>query len=84
MDKNNEDNIALNITWNKSVFDLPVVSSQQLQFAVKGKNFVGATAMDAVTSPITLTNKQLNSMALSFGGSPHKVFTFNRKLQLLT
>ncbi|WP_295230910.1 SusF/SusE family outer membrane protein [uncultured Chryseobacterium sp.] len=83
LDKNNEDNIALNITWNKSVFDLPVVSSQQLQFAVKGKNFVGATAMDAVTSPVTLTNKQLNSMALSFGGSPDVVIEIEVRLKTL-
>jgi hypothetical protein len=83
LDKNNPDNVALNIIWSKSTFNLAVVSTQQLQFGVKGKNFVGATSVDAVSSPLTFTNKQLNSMALSLGGSPNAVIEIEVRLKTL-
>ncbi|GAA5090405.1 hypothetical protein GCM10023210_16450 [Chryseobacterium ginsengisoli] len=83
LDKNNQDNVALNVTWNKSIFNLAVVSTQQLQFGVKGMNFVGATATDAINSPISFTNKQLNAMALSLGGSPNTVIEIEVRLKTL-
>lgn len=83
LDKNNPDNVALNVAWTKSAFDLAVVTTQQLQFAVKGKNFVGATNLDAVASPISFTNKQLNSMALTLGGSPDVAMEIEVRLRTL-
>lgn len=83
LDKNNPDNVALNVTWSKSTFDLAVVSSQQLQFGVKGKNFQGASTVDAVTSPLTFTNKQLNSMALTLGGSANVAMEIEVRLRTL-
>lgn len=83
LDKNNPDNVALNVIWSKSTFNLAVASTQQLQFGVKGKNFVGATSLDAVSSPITFTNKQLNSMALSLGGNPNAVIEIEVRLKTL-
>ncbi|MDV7695356.1 SusF/SusE family outer membrane protein [Chryseobacterium soli] len=83
LDKNNPDNVALNVVWNKSTFNLAVVSTQQLQFAVKGNNFAGATSVDAVSSPLTFTNKQLNSMALSLGGTPNAVIEIEVRLKTL-
>jgi len=83
LDKNNPDNVALNVVWSKSTFNLAVASTQQLQFGVKGKNFVGATSLDAVSSPITFTNKQLNSMALSLGGNPNAVIEIEVRLKTL-
>lgn len=83
LDKNNPDNVALNVIWSKSAFDLAIVSTQQLQFGLKGKNFAGATTMDAVTSPISFTNKQLNSMALALGGSPDVSMEIEVRLRTL-
>jgi len=70
LDKDNQDAVALSINWSKSVFDLSVVSTQQLQIGIKGKNFVKASTIDAVTSPLTLTNKELNNIALALGATP--------------
>lgn len=83
LDKNNPDNIALNVVWNKSIFDFPVVSTQQLQFAVKGKNFEGASNVDAIASPLVFTNKQLNGIALNLGGTPDITIEIEVRLRTL-
>ncbi|AZA54322.1 SusE domain-containing protein [Chryseobacterium sp. G0201] len=83
LDKNNPDNVALNVTWSKSAFDVAVVATQQLQFGIKGKNFEGASNVEAVTSPLTFTNKQLNSIALSLGASPNVVTEIEVRLRTL-
>jgi hypothetical protein len=70
LDKANPDNVALNVIWSKSTFDLPVVYTQQLQFGIKGKDFKDAQTVDATSSPLIFTNKQLNSITLSLGGVP--------------
>lgn len=69
LDKTNPDKVALNITWNKSTFNVPVVYTQQLQFAIKGKNFKDASTMEVTTSPLAFTNKQLNNIALGLGAA---------------
>jgi len=84
LDKSNPDNVALNVVWNRSAFDLPVaVPTQQLQFAIKGKNFQGASSVEAVNSPLALSNKQLNSLALSLGGTPNVAIEIEVRLQTL-
>ncbi|WP_267405421.1 MULTISPECIES: SusE domain-containing protein [unclassified Chryseobacterium] len=70
LDKNNPDETALSVTWTKSTFDLSVVSTQQVQFGIKGKSFAGASSTDAVNSPTTFTHKQLNAIALGLGATP--------------
>lgn len=70
LDKDNPGNEALNITWSKSTFDLSVVSTQRLEFGIKGENFSGGSNVDAVNSPMAFTNNQLNSIALALGASP--------------
>ncbi|UKB85541.1 SusE domain-containing protein [Chryseobacterium sp. MEBOG06] len=69
LDKANPDNVALNITWNKSTFNIPVVYTQQIQFAIKGENFKDASTTEVTTSPLAYTNKQLNNIALSLGAA---------------
>jgi hypothetical protein len=83
LDKNNPDNVALNVVWSKSTFDLPVVSTQQLQFAIKGKNFVDASNVEAIASPLVFTNKQLNGIALSLGGTPDVAIEIEVRLKTL-
>ncbi|MFC5873487.1 protein of unknown function [Chryseobacterium arachidis] len=70
LDKNSPDDNVLNVAWSKAAFDLSVVSTQQLQFAIKGKNFVGASNIDAVDTPLEFTNKELNTIALALGATP--------------
>lgn len=70
LDKNNPDNPVLNISWSKSSFNLAVISTQQLQFALKGKNFAGSSNVDVPTSTLSFTSKQLNDMALTLGAVP--------------
>jgi len=81
LDKNNPDDVALNVTWSKSAFDVPVVFTQQVQFGIKGKNFEGASNVEAINSPITFTNKQLNSIALSLGANPNVVAEIEVRLK---
>lgn len=83
LDKANPDNVALNVTWNKSAFDLPVVYTQQLQLGIKGKNFENSSTVDATSSPLTFTNKQLNSIALSLGGTPNVATEIEVRLKTL-
>lgn len=68
LDKNNVDATAVNFTWAKSGFDLSVVSTQQIEFGMKGKNFQDSKLVDVVSSPFSMTNKQLNALVLSMGG----------------
>lgn len=83
LDKNNPDNVALNVTWSKSTFDLPVVYTQQLQFAIKGKSFKDASTMEATNSPIAFTHKQLNNIALSLGAPTNAAAEIEVRLRTL-
>lgn len=83
LDKANPDNEALNVTWNKSAFDLPVVYTQQLQLGIKGKNFENSSTVDAASSPLIFTNKQLNSIALSLGAAPNVAAQIEIRLKTL-
>ncbi|WP_027386513.1 SusE domain-containing protein [Chryseobacterium gregarium] len=83
LDKDNPDASALSVNWSKSKFDVAVVSTQQLQFGLKGKNFTGASNIEAVSSPITLTNKQVNDIAFALGASPNVVAQIEVRLKTM-
>ncbi|MGX5686417.1 SusE domain-containing protein [Chryseobacterium cucumeris] len=83
LDKANPDNVALNITWNKSTFNVAVVYTQQLQFAIKGKNFKDASTMEVTTSPLSFTNKQLNNIALGLGAATNVAAEIEVRLRTL-
>ncbi|WP_326982990.1 SusE domain-containing protein [Chryseobacterium sp. MYb264] len=83
LDKDNPGDQALSLAWTKSTFDLSVVYTQQVQFAIKGKSFEGATSIDAVSSPINYTNKELNAIALGLGAAPDVAVEIEVRLKTL-
>jgi hypothetical protein len=83
LDKNNPDTSTLSVNWTKSKFDVAVVSTQQLQFGLKGKNFAGASNVEAINSPLTFTNKQMNDIAFALGASPNVVAQIEVRLKTM-
>ncbi|MDN3693911.1 SusE domain-containing protein [Chryseobacterium tructae] len=73
LDKNNVDVTAVNFKWAKSTFNLSIVSTQQIEFGMKGKNFQDSKLIDVVSSPFSMTNKQLNALILGLGGTANVV-----------
>ncbi|AYZ11425.1 SusF/SusE family outer membrane protein [Chryseobacterium arthrosphaerae] len=73
LDKNQLDAVAVNFTWSKSAFNLTVASKQQIELGIKGTNFKESKLVDAINSPSSLTNKQLNTLAMSLGAVANKV-----------
>lgn len=73
LDKSNLDVTAVNFKWTKSNFNLSIVSTQQIEFGMKGKNFQDSKLIDVVSSPFSMTNKQLNALVLSMGGTANVV-----------
>lgn len=69
LDKNQLDVTAVNFAWTKSTFNLAVVSTQQIELGIKGTNFKNSKFVDAVSSPSSLTNKQLNTLAVGLGAT---------------
>ncbi len=51
LDKSNVDATAVNFKWAKSAFSISVVSTQQIEFGIKGKGFKDSKLIDVVTSP---------------------------------
>ncbi|MEJ5103840.1 SusF/SusE family outer membrane protein [Chryseobacterium sp. MYb328] len=72
LDKAHLDDAAVNFTWAKSTFDLSVVSAPKIEIGLKGSNFKDAKSLDVVTSPYSMTNKQLNTLLLSLGATPNE------------
>ncbi|AZB07917.1 SusF/SusE family outer membrane protein [Chryseobacterium sp. G0162] len=73
LDKTHLDDTAVNFTWAKSTFDLAVVSAPKIEIGLKGNNFKDGKSLDVVTSPYSMTNKQLNTLLLSLGATPNEV-----------
>ncbi len=69
LDKDNLDAAAISFTWAKPTFDQPIVTSSKIEFGIKGENFKNSKTIDVVTSPYTMTNKQLNALVLSMGAA---------------
>ncbi|ROI04691.1 SusF/SusE family outer membrane protein [Chryseobacterium sp. G0240] len=73
LDKDQLDETAVSFTWVKSTFNLAVVSTQQIELGIKGTNFKNSKLIDAISSPVSLTHKQLNALAIGLGGVPDVV-----------
>ncbi|MGE8553055.1 MAG: SusF/SusE family outer membrane protein [Chryseobacterium jejuense] len=73
LDKSNLDATAVNFKWAKSTFNISVVSTQQIEFGIKGKGFKDSKLIDVVSSPFSMTNKQLNTLILGLGGTGNVV-----------
>lgn len=73
LDKTKLDAEAVSFTWVKSTFNLTVVSKPQIEFGIKGTGFKGSKLVDVVSSPSSLTNKQLNTLLMSLGAVANKV-----------
>lgn len=73
LDKTKLDAEAVTFTWIKSTFNLTVVSKPQIELGIKGTGFKGSKLVDVVSSPSSLTNKQLNTLAMSLGAVVNKV-----------
>ncbi|WP_164975742.1 MULTISPECIES: SusF/SusE family outer membrane protein [unclassified Chryseobacterium] len=73
LDKTKLDTEAVSFTWSKSTFDLTVVSKPQIELGIKGTSFKGSKLVDVVSSPSSLTNKELNTLAMSLGAVANKV-----------
>lgn len=73
LDKTHLDDAAVNFTWTKSTFDLAVASASKIEIGLKGSNFKDSKSLDVVTSPYSMTNKQLNTLLLSLGAVPNEV-----------
>ncbi|SDI23835.1 SusF/SusE family outer membrane protein [Chryseobacterium jejuense] len=73
LDKSNLDATAVNFKWAKSTFNISVVSTQQVEFGIKGKGFKDSKLIDVVSSPFSMTNKQLNTLVLGLGGTGNVV-----------
>ncbi|WP_347218702.1 SusF/SusE family outer membrane protein [Chryseobacterium sp.] len=72
LDKTNLDATAVSFTWAKSTFDLAVVAAPKIEIALKGDNFKTGKSLDVVTSPYSMTNKELNTLLLSIGAIPNE------------
>lgn len=81
LDKNKVDDNAVNFKWTKSTFDLSVVSTQQIEFGLKGTNFQDSKLMDVTVSPFSMTNKQLNALVLGMGGTANVSNTIDVRLK---
>nr|WP_315029769.1 SusF/SusE family outer membrane protein [uncultured Chryseobacterium sp.] len=67
LDKTKLDTEAVSFTWLKSTFNLTIVSKPQIELGLKGANFKGSKLVDVINSPASLTNRQLNTLAVSLG-----------------
>ncbi|AZA93354.1 Uncharacterised protein [Chryseobacterium nakagawai] len=73
LDKTQLDSEAVSFTWLKSTFNITVVSKPQIELGIKGTNFKESKLVDAVSSPSSLTNRQLNTLAMSLGAVANTV-----------
>lgn len=82
LDKSNLDANAVSFKWAKSTFDISVVSTQQIEFGIKGKGFKDSKLIDVLASPFSMTNKQLNTLMLSMGGTANVVNEIEVRLKV--
>lgn len=72
---------AVSFTWLKSTFNLTVVSKPQIELGIKGTNFKESKFVDVISSPFSLTNKQMNTLAMSLGAVTNTVNEIDVRLK---
>ncbi|SIQ54601.1 protein of unknown function [Chryseobacterium sp. RU37D] len=65
-------NPAVTFTWTKSVFNIAVVPTQQIEFGVKGQNFKKSVTADFANDATSgsITHAALNALMYSLGATP--------------
>lgn len=74
---------AINFTWAKPSFNIAVVSSQQIEFGIKGNGFKKSVTSD-FANDVTLgsiTHATLNALMFSLGATPDAVNEIEARLK---
>ncbi|MDQ0780976.1 SusE domain-containing protein [Chryseobacterium sp. W4I1] len=74
---------VINFTWTKPTFNIAVVSSQQIEFGIKGNNFKKSATVDFsndVTSG-SVTHATMNAAMFSIGAVPDAVNDIEARLK---
>jgi hypothetical protein len=74
---------AINFTWTKPTFNIAVVSSQQIEFGIKGNNFKKSATVD-FSSDVTsgsITHAAMNAAMYSIGATPDAVNDIEARLK---
>lgn len=83
LNKDTESETALNFTWTKSAFNIPVVSSQLIEFGIKGTGFKNSVTFSLDNNAVTgtLTHAGLNALMLNLGAKTGQVNQIESRLQ---
>jgi len=74
---------AINFTWTKPTFNIAVVSSQQIEFGIKGNNFKKSATVDFSNDVMkgSVTHAAMNAAMFNIGATPDVVNDIEARLK---